>query len=76
MSDTKLKPTNNILILDVIVPLTPIHNGLILRPTRLARRLADIVTSREELALAIFRHPQHFPSKTCAAPDKTAWFAQ
>jgi hypothetical protein len=72
MRNTKLQPADDVFVLDVIVTLAPIDDGLIIGPARLAGRLADVVAGGEELVFAVFGHPQRVAGKTRAAPDETA----
>jgi hypothetical protein len=76
MRDTKLQPADDILGLNLIIPLAPVNDSLIIRPAGLSSRLANVVASGEELVLSILGDPQRVAGETGAAPDETAGSAE
>ena len=70
--DAKLQPAHDVLVLDVVVALGPIDDGLIIGPAWLAGRLADVVAGGEELVFSVLGHPQGVAGEAGTAPDETA----
>jgi len=74
--DAELQPAHDVRVLDVVVAVSPVHDGLVVRPAGLAVRLADVVAGGEELVFAVLGDPERLAGEARTAPDETAGSAE
>lgn len=72
VSQTELDIADNIGVLDVLITLGPVQNGRVVRVVLFTGRLADIVTSREELVVLVRSDPERLAGECSAVVDSAA----
>lgn len=76
VSQPELHVADDIRVLDVLVPVGPVNNGLVVRVVLFTGRLADVVTGGEEFVVLVGDDPERVSGKGGALPDDTAGFGE
>lgn len=76
MRQTELDVANNVGVLDRLVAGGPVDDRVVVWVARLAGGLADIVTGRVELVIAVGYDPKRLAGEACPLPDDAAGLRQ
>ena len=76
VSQAELHIADNIGVLDTLISVGPVHDGLVVGVVLLSSRLADVVTSWEELVVLIGDNPESIASEGGTLPDDASGFCK